>query len=86
MRARGEGEDADALLLVPLLVRGRAVNWIDSKAMYGEAETHGEYYASQYTAYLNRFDAGMSDLLVRRRRRRHRPACCSPTASRPSAS
>ena len=59
LRARGEAKTPDALLLVPLLVRGRAVNWIDSKAMYGEAETHGEYYASQYTAYLNRFDAGM---------------------------
>ena len=43
LRARGEAKTPDALLLVPLLVRGRAVNWIDSKAMYGEAETHGEY-------------------------------------------
>ena len=59
LRLRGDAKTPDALLPVPLLVRGRVVNWIDSKAMYGEAETHGEYYASQYTAYLNRFDAGM---------------------------
>ena len=30
-----------------------------SASLASEAETHGEYYASQYTAYLNRFDAGM---------------------------
>ena len=53
--------------------------------MYGEAETHGEYYASQYTAYLNRFDAGMVIYWYGYDAAADRPAR-SPTASRPSAS
>ena len=42
-RARGEAKTPDALLLVPLLVRGRAVNWIDSKATFGDPASHDEY-------------------------------------------
>ena len=38
----------DALLTVPLLVRGRVVNWIDSKATFGDPESHAAYHADQY--------------------------------------
>ena len=56
--ARGEAKTPDALLPVPLLVRGRVVNWIDSKATFGDEQTHAEY-AAQFASYTRRFDAGL---------------------------
>uniref|UniRef100_A0A7S0EY83 CDAN1-interacting nuclease 1 n=1 Tax=Phaeocystis antarctica TaxID=33657 RepID=A0A7S0EY83_9EUKA len=44
---------------VPLLVGGRAVHWIDSKATFGDLASHNEYSSHQFSAYLNRFDAGL---------------------------
>ena len=57
-RLRGDAKTPDVLLPVPLLVRGRVVNWIDSKAMFGDPTTHSEY-GDQFRAYVNRFDAGL---------------------------
>lgn len=59
LRLRGEAKTPDALLPVPLLVNGRRVHWIDSKATFGCPQSHAEYYSSQFTSYLNRFDAGL---------------------------
>jgi hypothetical protein len=36
LKQRGDFKTPDALLPVPLLVRGRVVNWIDSKATFGD--------------------------------------------------
>ena len=58
LRVRGEAKTPDVLLPVPLLVRGRVVNWIDSKATFGDPATHAEY-RTQFSAYLNRFDTGL---------------------------
>jgi len=58
LRKRGDAKTPDALLPVPLLVRGRVVNWIDSKATFGSPETHQEL-SSQFAGYLHRFDAGL---------------------------
>ena len=58
LRRRGDAKTPDALLPVPLLVRGRAVHWIDSKATFGSAAAHDEY-AKQFTGYLNRYDTGL---------------------------
>jgi hypothetical protein len=58
LRARGDAKTPDALLAVPLLVRGRVVNWVDSKATFGDAASHAEYRA-QFSSYLHRFDAGL---------------------------
>lgn len=59
LRGRGEAKTPDVLLPVPLLVRGRQVHWIDSKATFGDVESHQEYHRAQYAGYLNRFDAGL---------------------------
>lgn len=59
LRQRGDAKTPDALLPVPLLVRGRVVHWIDSKATFGDAESHAEYRATQFASYLHRFDAGL---------------------------
>jgi hypothetical protein len=58
LRLRGDAKTPDALLPVPLLVRGRVVNWIDSKATFGDPSTHAEY-RTQFASYLHRFDAGL---------------------------
>ena len=34
------------------------MNWIDSKAMFGDGLTHSEYEAQQYSSYANRFGPG----------------------------
>ena len=59
LRMRGEAKTPDALLSVPLLVRGRVVHWIDSKATFGDPWSHLEYHDNQYSSYLNRFGAGL---------------------------
>lgn len=59
LRLRGDAKTPDALLPVPLLVRGRVVNWIDSKATFGDPASHAEYRANQFSGYVNRFDAGL---------------------------
>lgn len=59
LRQRGDHKTPDALLPVPLLVCGRVVNWIDSKATFGDPASHAEYHANQFSSYLNRFDSGL---------------------------
>jgi hypothetical protein len=59
LRERGDAKTPDALLPVPLLVRGRVVNWIDSKATFGDPTSHSQYHSNQFSSYLNRFDAGL---------------------------
>lgn len=59
LRQRGDAKTPDALLSVPLLVHGRVVNWIDSKATFGDPSSHLGYHKSQYSAYLRRFDSGL---------------------------
>ena len=44
---------------MPLLINGRVVNWIDSKATFGDPASHADYHANQFTGYLNRYDAGL---------------------------
>lgn len=48
LRTRGDAKTPDALLTVPLLVHGRVINWIDSKATFGDPISHDEYYNNQY--------------------------------------
>jgi CDAN1-interacting nuclease 1 len=59
LRERGDAKTPDALLSVPLLVRGRIVMWIDSKATFGDPDSHVAYHANQYSGYLNRYGAGL---------------------------
>jgi len=59
LRARGEARTPDVLLPVPIFISGRQVHWIDSKATFGDPTSHLEYHATQFSAYLNRFDAGL---------------------------
>lgn len=58
LRAKGFVRTPDARLQVPLALRGHVVHWVDSKATFGDARTHAAA-AEQFTAYVNRFGAGM---------------------------
>ena len=60
MRLRGDAKTPDALLPVPLLIRGnRIVHWIDSKATFGDPASHDEYRTNQFGSYLHRFGPGL---------------------------
>lgn len=55
----------DVRLLLPIGVldpatgRLRVVNWIDSKAMFGDRHTHETENAGQLQGYVNRYGPGM---------------------------
>lgn len=63
-RAKGFAKTPDVKLSVPIGVVGRdgkahVVNWIDSKAMFGDNHTHFTHNGAQLRGYVNRFGPGM---------------------------
>lgn len=63
LRERGFAKTPDILLRVPFCIaedagRVHVVNWIDSKAMFGDPATH-QGAKSQFRAYCNRFGSGL---------------------------
>ncbi|KAL3158521.1 hypothetical protein ABBQ38_010749 [Trebouxia sp. C0009 RCD-2024] len=59
LRNKGFYKTPDAKLQVPIAVKGHAVNWIDSKATFGDPRSHVEYVSDQFTKYVNRYGPGM---------------------------
>ncbi|CAI5724460.1 hypothetical protein KXD40_000941 [Peronospora effusa] len=65
LREKGLSKTPDVRLLVPIGVKDskhgqlHVVNWIDSKAMFGDRHTHETENASQLQGYVNRYGPGM---------------------------
>ncbi|KAK9807801.1 hypothetical protein WJX72_009813 [[Myrmecia] bisecta] len=58
LRDKGFHKTPDVKLQVPVAVRGRIINWIDSKATFGDERTHRHLIENQFDKYVNRYGPG----------------------------
>lgn len=59
LRREGYDKTPDLKMAIPFIFRGRVVNWIESKALFGDLETHKEIIKRQLQSYANRFGHGL---------------------------
>lgn len=56
LRKYGYDKTPDCKLDVPVAIDGFIINWIESKALFGEEDAHREYKKNQYLSYWNRYE------------------------------
>jgi len=59
LRRIGTDKTPDCLLVVPKVVDGITIKWIESKALFADELTHKAYYEKQYKKYVDRFGSGV---------------------------
>eukprot|EP00884_Botryococcus_braunii_P014913 jgi/Botrbrau1/23422/Bobra.0051s0065.2 len=58
LRHMGYHKTPDVYLQVPIMLKGRLVHWIDSKAAFGSPKLHDQQMEQQYRKYIDRFGPG----------------------------
>lgn len=59
LRQKGYDKTPDIKLDIPFAYKGHVINWIESKALFGDEDNHPTYLKEQLWSYWNRYGSGM---------------------------